>query len=575
MKSILNSLLILTLIWVGSSYAIIVEAEEATVKTTGGPIDDGWNLWSYGTLGEYFRIKSAGLHEVKIHAYGSPLEGIWPLMVLNLDGVATGKAQVVTKNSLTNYTFQVELTPGVHFIGGIFLNDAYNPGVEDRNLYIDKIEISTPDGLAEPVISSEDKWSLEAKAREEAVLQKTYEEIKKNRMGTGTITILDDKGKPIPEVLVTIELIRHDFLFGCNIFKFDNFKTKAENNTYKRLFKELFNYATIPFYWRKFEIKQGKPDYAYWNKLVAWCKENEIRMKGHPLLWDKQAGIPEWSDGQPAPEVQQKHVIDIIKKYEGEIEFWEVVNEPAHLPNLSIDNPYSWAREASPDANLIVNEFGVLTDGYPPFFELLQDASQNRVPFEGIGVQAHTQRDMAFPLGRVQTILDMYANLGKEIHITEFTPQSNLKKVTGSPWRNVWSEAQQADYAEKFYRICFAHPAVVAITWWDLSDQGSWLEGGGMLRGDLSPKPVYESLKKLIHEEWQTSLQGKTDHLGRFQFSGFYGLYKVNFQKNGASLEAEFHLNKNKQNYRTYEFQNKIISTPTNLRMIVKKIDKP
>jgi len=96
---------------------------------------------------------------------------------------------------------------------------------------------------------------------------------------------------------------------------------------------------------------------------------------------------------------------------------------------------------------------------------------------------------MAFPLDHVQTILDMYATLGKEIHITEFTPQSNGEKVTGSPWRGVWDEAQQADYAKKFYRVCFAHPAVIGITWWDFCDQGSWREGGGMLRKDLSHEP--------------------------------------------------------------------------------------
>ena len=44
------------------------------------------------------------------------------------------------------------------------------------------------------------------------------------------------------------------------------------------------------------------------------------------------------------------------------------------------------------------------------------------------------------------------------------------------------AKAAQADYAVKFYRVCFAHPSMRAITWWDLCDQGSWLPGGGMLR---------------------------------------------------------------------------------------------
>jgi hypothetical protein len=67
----------------------------------------------------------------------------------------------------------------------------------------------------------------------------------------------------------------------------------------------------------------------------------------------------------------------------------------------------------------------------------------------------------------------------------------------------------------------------VAITWWDLCDNGSWLPGGGMLRKDLTPKPVYTALHKLITEEWHTHAEGKTDKRGEFSFRGFYGTYHV------------------------------------------------
>lgn len=256
-----------------------------------------------------------------------------------------------------------------------------------------------------------------------------------------------------------------------------------------------------------------------------------------------------------------------MRRYEGSIEFWEVVNEPAHLPGIPIDNPYRWAREVSPEAHLIVNDYGVLADSHPLF--LIFSKSQPRWrAFDGMGFQAHDPRDMAFPLDRVQNILDRYATLGKKIHITEFTPQSNWKKVTGSPWRDVWNEAQQADYADKFYRVCFAHPAVMAITWWDLSDQGSWLQSGGMLRADLSPKPVYETLKKLIRKEWHTSLQGQTDSLGHFQFSGLYGVYRVTLRKNNLSKTALLHLTHGTENVITYELDQATIAPPAHLKTI-------
>ena len=265
-------------------------------------------------------------------------------------------------------------------------------------------------------------------------------------------------------------------------------------------------------------------------------------MKGHPLLWGHEAGVPPWSKGQPPPEVQRQRVTEIMRRYQGKIDFWEVVNEPSHLAEPVIDEPYRWARQADPRAYLIVNDFAVLADSCPGFFKLLTVAKQDGVPFDGIGIQAHEPATMRFPLDRVQAILDQYASLGKELHITEFTPTSRGQKITGSHREGVWDEAAQADYVVKFYRVCFAQPAVRAITWWDLCDQSTWLPGGGMLRADMSPKPVYEQLRRLIHDEWKTHATATTDDEGRFACRGFLGKYRLAIQMPDGKVEREVRL---------------------------------
>ena len=531
-------------------FALTIEAERARVKTVGGRTGDSWNLWSNGELGDYVLFPAAGRYRVIAYARGSPLGATWPLMSISVDGIV-GRTVTVEGRETNSHEFEIEAQSGIHRITFVFQNDAVSDK-EDRNLYIDRIEVYALEGAAEPALGGEKEWEEDARRRgadlEEEVLEQARVSIERVRKDDASIRVVDAEGRPVEEATVAVEQLRHDFLFGCNIYMFDRYGSAEENELYKERFRNLFNYATTGFYWRNYERERGKPDYAYTDKVVAWCEENDIRLKGHPLLWDHEAGEPVWAGGQPSPEIQKKRVDDILRRYSGRIEFWEVVNEPSHCRDVRIDEPYRWAREADPEAYLIVNDYYVMADGCPKFFDLLQEAKRNGVPFDGIGIQAHEPRTMRFPLNQVRAILDKYATLGKELHITEFTPTSAGQRITRSHVKGRWDEAAQADYAVKFYTVCFAHPAVVAVTWWDLCDAGSWLKGGGLLRKDLSPKPAYDALKKLIHGQWKTRMEGKTDQNGLFSFRGFHGAYRAKIERDGSVVEKRFRVKKGENN---------------------------
>jgi hypothetical protein len=47
----------------------------------------------------------------------------------------------------------------------------------------------------------------------------------------------------------------------------------------------------------------------------------------------------------------------------------------------------------------------------------------------------------------------------------------------------------------------------------------------GLVRADLTPKPVYKRLHRLIRERWWTEARGHTDRDGRLAFRGFCGDY--------------------------------------------------
>ena len=522
--------------------ALKIDARKATIRTIGGPAAGAWNLWSGGRVGEYVRLAGAGAYRIVVRAHGSAAGGVWPDMALVVDGLTKAKVTVASAKP-AEYAFDQELPAGLHEIAVSFLNDAMI-GKEDRNLYLGWIEVRAPAGVAAATVAPAKEIDEMAARQEKEFVAALDAKIDAHRKADATVRVVGADGKPVAGARVRVEQTGHEFLFGCNIYRFERFGAAKANDAFEKRFAELFNYATAGFYWRGYEPQRGKPAYAYTDRVVAWCRHRGIRLKGHPLLWGHTAGVPKWSKGQPPAAVQRQRVTDIVTRYAGKIEFWEVVNEPSHCHDVKIDQPYRWARKADPNAYLIVNDYYVMANGYPPFLALLKGARAGRVPFDGIGIQAHEPRTMRFGLPQVWNVLDGYAALGKELHITEFTPCSAGQRITGSHVKGVWDEKSQAGYAVKFYKTCFAHPAVMAVTWWDLCDDGSWLKGGGMLRADLSPKPVYAALKKLIHKDWNTKLAGRTDAKGEYRFRGFRGGYTVGVERGRAAAEARRRLRK-------------------------------
>ena len=68
---------------------------------------------------------------------------------------------------------------------------------------------------------------------------------------------------------------------------------------------------------------------------------------------------------------------------------------------------------------------------------------------------------------------------------------------------------------------------------------------GGLLRFDMSEKPAYKRLKRLIKEVWTTNETLSVNENGEVKFRGFYGEYEitsggktvtVNFDKDGKEI---------------------------------------
>src|ERR1700689_4191925 len=102
----------------------------------------------------------------------------------------------------------------------------------------------------------------------EEIVRGADQRIERYRKGNMVLALTDPQGKRLePGSRVRIEQVRHKFLFGANLFRFDNIDQPVLEALYRERFADLMNYATAPFYWRTYEPAQGQPDYAATEKL--------------------------------------------------------------------------------------------------------------------------------------------------------------------------------------------------------------------------------------------------------------------------------------------------------------------
>lgn len=387
-------------------------------------------------------------------------------------------------------------------------------------------------------------------ASDHELLAQARQRIEKHRRADGTIVVRGTGGRPVAGATVQIEQASHEFLFGCNFFRFARLSDPQLEGDYRARFAALLNYATLPFYWAMYEPQRGQPIYDYTDLALDWCRQQGIRCKGHPLVWDHRASTPRWlpRDFAEIRRLSDDRVRACVARFKGRLDTWDVVNEPTHLGRFGTRTgewaqsmgpvPYTAealrvARAANPEATLLVNDYR--TD--PPYHAILEALrDEGKLLFDAVGIQSHMHGG-GWPLARIWDVCDRFGRLRLPIHFTETTIVSGPRTGPGENWGATTPELEekQADFVTKFYTMLFGHPSVQALTWWDFSDNGAWQRAAaGFLRTDMSPKPVYDRLQGLIKGEWWTKAEGLTNAAGELATRAFCGSHRVTARRPGG-----------------------------------------
>ena len=189
-----------------------------------------------------------------------------------------------------------------------------------------------------------------------------------------------------------------------------------------------------------------------------------------------------------------------------------------------------WVHDGDPDARLFVNDYDILTgkrlDDYVKDIRRLLDMG---VPIAGIGVQGHLHGD-DFDAEALQNALDVLAKFQLPIRITEYNfPGQRSKFYTGDRRAQMTDEEERAkaEALRKYYRICFAHPAVVGIMMWGFWEGANWIPQSSLYKRDWTPTPAAAAYRELVKGAWWTKWSGTAGQDGLAVVPAFYGTYRV------------------------------------------------
>lgn len=400
-----------------------------------------------------------------------------------------------------------------------------------------------------------------------------------HRMAAQRIQVLDAAGKPAANTQVQAKLVNHRFLFGMGAFdalpaaareagniNFYQDKITPEKKFYQdrvELMTQVFNYGTLPFYWGGYEPQEGNVLFQSRMDAAKLLISKGVKVKGHPLCW--HTACADWLMEYDNATIFRKQIDRIhrdVTAFKGTIDMWDVINETVIMPVYDrYDNAitricremgrvplikavFEAAKESNPNSTLLINDFNLS----PEYHRVIAECLDAGAPIDAIGIQTHQHqgyRGKAY----MEEVLERFSTFGLPLHFTENTLVSgqimpadivdlNDYQVDEWPTTPEGEERQKKEWLE-MVELLFAHPLVEAVTGWDFAD-GAWLHApSGVIRADNTPKPSYDALKDLIHNQWTTNVTLCTDANGFATLEGYKGTYTLTTPASSASMTLD------------------------------------
>ena len=253
--------------------------------------------------------------------------------------------------------------------------------------------------------------------------------------------------------------------------------------------------------WLSVEAQRGVFTWAVLDVIADYARAHGLPLKQHTFVWGQQE--PRWVADLPAAEQREavERWIDAFAERYPDVALVDVVNEPLHAPPsyaaaIGGDGETGWdwvvwsferAREALPDAQLLINEYNILCCApnrarYGELIALLQE----RGLIDGIGVQAHGL-ERVYP-AVIRANLDALAILGLPIYVSELDLESS-------------DDDEQLAMYQRVFPVLWEHPAVAGVTLWGHRAGRIWKRNAFLIDWFDEERPALQWLAAYVRGE--------------------------------------------------------------------------
>jgi len=308
------------------------------------------------------------------------------------------------------------------------------------------------------------------------------------------------------------------------------------------VFKHDYNVAIISAFGDpKLWTGPGQYDFATLDQIINQTAQPGVTLYASHLVWgtsDEEGGIPAWiRNGNYSKDqlldILHQHITTLMTRYRGRVKIYSIANEAPqrdrypgadfwfdHIGTEYIDKAFQWAREADPNAILILNTDNNESprDADTSYNINAQYRIVKRLKDKGIIDAVGMQMHLFLPWNSrvvpkeadVEATMKKFGDLGVQVMITEM--DVNLHEMHGTPEERT---ALQKQLYTDMMTACIRSKVCTLFATWGISDATSWVTARDidavypsytpdaaplLFDTEYNPKPLYDALIQILSE---------------------------------------------------------------------------